>query len=641
MIKPGMDSRQVMARFAAERQALALMDHANIARVLEGGVSAEGRPYFVMELVKGIPITRYCDEHQLTPRQRLALFVPICQAIQHAHQKGIIHRDLKPSNVLVAAYDGQPMPKVIDFGVAKALGQSLTDRTLVTGFGGIIGTLEYMSPEQAEFNALDVDTRTDIYSLGVLLYELFTGTTPLTKDRIGRAAIAESLRLIREEDPPSPSSRLTDSKDTLASVCAQRKMEPARLTKEMRGELDWIVMKCLEKDRNRRYATANGLIRDIERFMNDEPVEAGPPSSGYKFRKFLRRNRGPVLAAALVLLALLGGILGTSMGLVRAEGERRRANEASEQALRNLASSRQNLDLAVRAVDQFFTQVSTDPRLKEHDLRPLRQSLLKSAVEFHQKLLESRAQHELAHHDLALSHKRLAALTAEIEAPNHAIRYYRRAIEEFEQVLKSRPSDVDAQCDLAESLASIGHLFLLTNNSSRADDAFRQSIDLLKSVLKRHPQRSGARQQLAASLGNQAFALSMTRRHEEAKVAWRQAIEQWTRLTKEHPDNVMFASHLAHSHMKLGTVTLTESITHWPDAAAECEIALAIQRKAASHSNASEFERRVLSLVLAEFARIRMISGNADEAIPMLQESQKLLERLRKEQPPSLVMPTN
>src|SRR5947209_14035057 len=216
-----------------------------------------------MELVKGLPITRYCDEHALTPRERLRLFVEMCEAVQHAHQKGVIHRDLKPTNVLVAAYDGKPVVKVIDFGVAKALGERLTERTLVTGFGGIIGTLEYMSPEQAEFNAKDVDTRADIYSLGVLLYELLTGTTPLSRERLGETGMTEALRLIREEQPPKPSSRLSALKQSLASVSAQRKLEPAKLTREVRGDLDWIVMRALEKDRNRRYATAGDLSEDV------------------------------------------------------------------------------------------------------------------------------------------------------------------------------------------------------------------------------------------------------------------------------------------------------------------------------------------------------------------------------------------
>jgi serine/threonine protein kinase/tetratricopeptide (TPR) repeat protein len=307
ILKRGMETRQVVARFEAERQALALMDHPNIARVLDGGETASGRPYFVMELVKGVPITRYCDAHQLTPRERLELFVPVCRAVQHAHQKGIIHRDLKPTNVLVAAYDGKPVPKVIDFGVAKALGQPLTDRTLFTGLGSVIGTLEYMSPEQAEFNAADIDTRADIYSLGALLYELLTGTTPLTKDRLKQVALLEVLRLIREEEPPKPSTRLSESKESLPSISAQRKLEPARLNRELRGELDWIVMKALDKDRARRYDTANGLARDIERYLQDETVEACPPSAGYRLRKFARKHRHLLGAGATFVVLLVAG----------------------------------------------------------------------------------------------------------------------------------------------------------------------------------------------------------------------------------------------------------------------------------------------------------------------------------------------
>jgi serine/threonine protein kinase/tetratricopeptide (TPR) repeat protein len=308
LIKAGMDSRQVIARFEAERQALALMDHANIARVLDGGTTSAGRPYFVMDLVKGVSITRYCDEHHLTPRQRLELFLPVCQAIQHAHQKGIIHRDLKPSNVLVALYDGKAVPKVIDFGVAKAAGQSLTDKTLVTGFGNIVGTLEYMSPEQAEINQLDIDTRSDIYSLGVLLYELLTGSPPFTRKELEKAGMLEMLRVIREQEPSKPSTKLSTA-EGLPTLAANRGTEPAKLTKLVRGELDWIVMKALEKDRNRRYETANGFAADVQRYLADEPVQACPPSALYRFRKFARRNKARLAITGLLLFFLvsLGG----------------------------------------------------------------------------------------------------------------------------------------------------------------------------------------------------------------------------------------------------------------------------------------------------------------------------------------------
>jgi eukaryotic-like serine/threonine-protein kinase len=336
IVKPGMDSRQVIARFEAERQALAMMEHASIAKVLDAGTTASGRPYFAMELVKGVPITKYCDQRHLTIKQRLELFIPACQAIQHAHQKGIIHRDLKPTNVLVAEYDNQPVPKIIDFGVAKATAQKLTEKTMFTGFGQLIGTLEYMSPEQAKLNQLDIDTRSDIYSLGVLLYELLTGTTPFDHAHLCTVAFDETLRIIREVEPPRPSTKIGSSQ-TLATIAANRSAEPARLGRQLSGDLDWIVMKCLEKDRNRRYETANGLAMDLRRYLANEPIVARPPSKAYRLWKFAQRNRGPVLSALLVLLALVGGMIGTTWNMMRAtKAEAAAVNEArqKEAALR-------------------------------------------------------------------------------------------------------------------------------------------------------------------------------------------------------------------------------------------------------------------------------------------------------------------
>jgi serine/threonine protein kinase/WD40 repeat protein len=333
LIKSGMDNSQVLARFEAERQALALMDHPHIARVLDAGTTQSGRPYFVMELVKGVPITRFCDEHQLTPQERLELFVPVCQAVQHAHQKGIIHRDLKPSNVSVCLYDDKPVPKVIDFGVAKATGPKLTERTLFTEFGQIVGTLQYMSPEQAKLNQLDIDTRSDIYSLGVLLYELLTGTTPLEPQRFRDTAFLEVLRLIREEEPPRPSTRVRTAPG-LPAIATKRGLEPSRLSGLLRGELDWIVMKALEKDRNRRYDTPHALALDIQRYLHDETVLACPPTARYRLRKLARRHKASLATALGVVLVMLCAVFGLALSNVRIHEEQKRTEEALGQARR-------------------------------------------------------------------------------------------------------------------------------------------------------------------------------------------------------------------------------------------------------------------------------------------------------------------
>jgi serine/threonine protein kinase len=346
IIKPGMDSRPVIARFEAERQALALMDHPNIARVLDGGSTESGCPYFVMELVKGIPITQYCDQCNLTTRERLELFLSVCEAVQHAHQKGIIHRDIKPSNVMIAMQDGRPMAKVIDFGVAKALNQRLTEATVHTQFAQMIGTPLYMSPEQAEMSPLDVDVRSDIYSLGVLLYELLTGTTPFASERLKEATFDELRRIIREEDPAKPSDRLTAMGARATTVAEHRRTDARRLCQLVRRDLDWIVMKALEKDRTRRYDTASALATDLKRHLNDEPVQACPPSAAYKFQKFARRNRTALTTGALVLTAL---VLGTAVSVwqaLRATEKARLAGIHEHQARIEADKARIEADIA-------------------------------------------------------------------------------------------------------------------------------------------------------------------------------------------------------------------------------------------------------------------------------------------------------
>jgi serine/threonine protein kinase/tetratricopeptide (TPR) repeat protein len=329
IVKWGMDTKEVLARFESERQALVLMSHPNIARAFEAGTSEQGRPFFAMEYVKGLPITSYCDAQRLDTRQRLALFRQVCEGVQHAHQKGVIHRDIKPSNILVAIEDGRPVPKIIDFGVAKAISQRLTERTLFTELGQWIGTPEYMSPEQAELTGLDVDTRSDVYSLGVVLYELLAGAQPFGSEELRGAGFDEMRRRIREEEPPRPSTRVSSLGPASQMAAERRRTDHHGLVRTLRGDLDWIVMKALEKDRTRRYASPSELADDVGRYLRDEAVEASPPSTLYRLRKFTSRHRAGVGAAVLILMALLAGVVGTTVGLVRAQREAESARQVS------------------------------------------------------------------------------------------------------------------------------------------------------------------------------------------------------------------------------------------------------------------------------------------------------------------------
>jgi WD40 repeat protein/tetratricopeptide (TPR) repeat protein len=371
LIKPGMDTRQVIARFEAERQALALMDHLNIAKVLDAGQTSSGRPYFVMDLVKGLPITEFCYQAKLPIRERLELFLSVCQAVQHAHQKGIIHRDIKPSNVLVTLHEGAPLAKVIDFGIAKALGQQLTDKTVYTGFAQMIGTPLYMSPEQAALSNDDVDTRSDIYSLGVLLYELLTGTTPFDRERLHQAGYDELRRIIREEEPPRPSTRISSMGEAATTISTQRQSDPKRLGQFFRAELDWIVMKCLEKDRNRRYETANGLARDIQRYLNDEPVQACPPSAGYRLKKFMRKYQRVVLTAAALVGLLVAGTAVSTWQATRATRAMAVADQERARALGRLWESLRDRARAMRMSRRPGQRIESLQSIKEAMQLPL------------------------------------------------------------------------------------------------------------------------------------------------------------------------------------------------------------------------------------------------------------------------------
>ncbi|HEX3628068.1 MAG TPA: serine/threonine-protein kinase [Verrucomicrobiae bacterium] len=388
VIKLGMDTRNVIARFEAERQALAMMDHTNIARVLDAAATETGRPYFVMELVRGTKITEYCDKNNLDTSRRLDLFTQVCNAIQHAHQKGIIHRDIKPSNILITLHDGVPVPKVIDFGIAKAIETPLTDKTLFTAYEQIIGTPAYMSPEQAEFSGLDIDTRSDIYSLGVLLYELLTGRTPFDAKKLLQNGVEAMRKTLREQEPQRPSTMVTTLQGTELTMTAEhRQAEPPKLISQLRGDLDWIVMKSLEKDRKRRYETANGLAMDIQRYLGNEPVVARPPSRLYRFQKLVHRNKIVFVAAGAVAIALFIGLGTSTLMFFRERDARRQAvaaeekaelAQANEKTLRRQAEARENITQAAFLVSQDRFAEADD--LVDGNPLPVQQTIESAAV---------------------------------------------------------------------------------------------------------------------------------------------------------------------------------------------------------------------------------------------------------------------
>jgi serine/threonine protein kinase/Tfp pilus assembly protein PilF len=616
VIKPGMDSRQIIARFEAERQALAMMDHVNIARVFDGGTTApnpksesrnpkqiqstkskdpnepqqqvsnlgasdlgfvsdfdirasdfpQGRPYFVMELVHGVPITKYCDDNHLTPRERLELFVPVCQAIQHAHQKGIIHRDIKPSNVMITLYDGKPVPKVIDFGVAKAIDQKLTDKTLFTQYGTMVGTTQYMSPEQAEMSALGVDTRSDIFSLGVLLYELLTGSTPLTHKRLKEAAYAEVLRMIKEEEPPKPSTRLSDSGEALASISAQRHMEPAKLTKLVRGELDWIVMKCLEKDRNRRYETASGFAADVQRYLNDEPVQACPPSAAYRLRKFTRRNRGPV-AAGLALAALLVlGTVGTSIGLawaLRAEhtataaaaAEAQQRQDAETQRDRTKTANQQlkeNLKLAMQALDEVYFRLTEDRLAKDPKQQKEDDDLLKKTLAFYERFAAQNSDDPEVRYEMSRAFSRAGIIHTDLELHARAKQAHAQALALAEQLAADYPEDPKYRANVGYILHWLTAGLIRAGEQEEAKACVERALVLRKRLADEYPKIIAYRQDLANAHGLMAFTLHRRGEAAAAVPHYRQALDLHAGVIAEGLNSPIARYERARKHLNLG-----------------------------------------------------------------------------------------
>ncbi len=635
LIKAGMDTKAVLQRFEQERQALALMDHPNIARVLDGGMTPDRRPFFVMELVNGLPLTRFCDDAKLTPNDRLQLFVPICQAVQHAHQKGIVHRDLKPSNILVTLIDGKPAPKVIDFGVAKATAGKLTDESLSTHFGAVVGTLEYMSPEQAGYSGQDIDTRADIYSLGVILYELLTGLRPIDAKRLKKAALAEMIRIIQVEDPSRPSMRLSTD-ESLPSVAAVRQTDPKKLMALLRGELDWVVMKCLEKQRERRYETANALARDIQRYLADEPVEARPPSFGYRAGKFLPRHKGPVLAASLGLLTLVGGIIGTTWGLIdadrawRAEASQRKVAESEK------AKAEDREQQAIEAVKRFRDAVANNPELKNNpSLAPLRQTLLKEPLTFF-KALRERLQSdndtsEKSLRRLAGASFDLGLLSEQIGDKQDALAAFREALGLSQKLVDANLADIDLPISRAATYNCIGVLLTDTGKFAEAQKALEDALAIQQKLADANPTNHRLQQQLAKTHNNIGNLFQESGKMAAALKAYESAAAIRRKLASANPTVIECQSELATSLSNTGL--LLSNIGKPVEAMKEFDSGRAIlEELARANPNDSDLQHYLATIQLNIGTLLERTERPA-QALAAFEASRTIYEQLAKAHP--------
>ena len=662
ILKPGMDSKEVITRFEAERQALAMMDHPNISRVIDGGTTETGRPYFVMELVRGVPVTEYCDEARLTTDERLELFIDICRAVQHAHQKGIIHRDLKPSNVLVTMHDDKAVPKVIDFGIAKAVNQQLTDRTLFTGYQQMLGTPLYMSPEQAQMSGIDVDTRSDVYSLGVMLYELLTGTTPFDRETMSKANFDDLRRMIREQEPPRPSTRVTTLKaEARTTMADRRRVDQRRVSDELRGELDWIVMKSLEKDRTRRYESASALAADLQRYLDDEPVLACPPSVTYRTSKFIRHHRVFLIAAALILLASVTGTIVSARQAIR-------AHEAEQQ-------SSANYELARGVVDDMYTQiaekwlsekgdatelqreflgkamafyestanrVSSDPvfdiermrakqrvcamQMKLGEYKAAEAGLKDLIVQCHEKAKENPALHDFAILELNATRSLGSLLASRGEREAGTTQYEQTAV--LLQSLTTETKLTEAQkAGLADTAASLCSALQQSDRKDASEAAIQTALRLSQELLNADPGSWDHRMGMAKTLDRQGVQrMWFGDRQKEANAVFLESKEQLEKLFLERPKDKTCRENLAGVYLSLGV------LAGW---ASEKTLAIEYERKgvALAWQLVQDFPTdqaalAVYNTLLGNLYGSLSKSGTADEATSTLNQYREISEKL-------------
>ena len=597
-----------------------------------------------MELVRGTSITTWCDQNKVDLRGRLELLIPVCLAIQHAHQKGIIHRDIKPSNVMVAMFDGQPVPKVIDFGIAKAFGTSLTEMSLHTAFGAVVGTAEYMSPEQAELNNLDIDTRSDVYSLGVLMYELLTGSTPFPRAELAERGWQEALRVIRDVDPPVPSLRLSTSK-MRASIAAVRSIEPNELDKLLKSELDWVVMKSLEKDRSRRYESASAIVNDLQRYLRDEPVEACPPSAIYKSRKFIRRHRWAVLASTLVLVSLIAGVIGTSWGLMHAKAQRRIAEQARHEADERAISERTAKLEAQR--QQRIAEAAEDATLDSYkestndviekligskdSIGTAERSYLESAHRRWQAFADRQGSDERSRYIRALGNRHLGLIWGDLNHPSDAVAALENAIRILDELASQHPAKLHYRVEAAIARRLLATSLRELGKNAQAEAESRKGVQLLEQVVAQHPEHEGYRFDLGLSCDALGATLNALGR-KEAEDEYRRSLRIFQQLASDYPDASRYRRQVSRLQSNLGNLLEYAGYTEEPEKL--FRDAVAISETLVSEFPADADYRYQLAdryWSLGRFLRFRLAKPN--EGIGQLQLAIEILNKLANDFP--------